>query len=185
MTAQTATAVTPITYVIDPAHTTVEFRVRHMMVSNVRGEFSGVSGSVVFDAATPANSTVRATIDATTISTREAQRDTHLKSVDFLDVETFPTLTFVSRVFKKVVDDQWQITGDLTIHGVTREVVLQAEGPTSETKDPWGAIKIGVSATTTISRKDFGLQWNVALEAGGVLVGDEVKIQLEVELARS
>jgi polyisoprenoid-binding protein YceI len=185
MAPQTATAVTPVTYVIDPAHTTVEFRVRHMMVSNVRGEFSGVSGTVVFDPAVPANSTIKATIDATTLSTREAQRDTHLKSPDFLDVEKFPTLTFASRVFKKLGDDQWQVTGDLTIHGVTREVVLHVEGPTSETKDPWGNIKIGASATTKISRKDFGLMWNVALEAGGVLVGDEVKIQLEIELTRS
>ena len=184
MSTEVQTAMTPITYEIDPAHTTVEFRVRHMMVTNVRGEFSGVVGTLVFDPANPANSKVSATIDAGTITTREPQRDEHLKSADFLDVEKFPTLTFVSHAFTKIADGQWSIVGDLTIRGVTKEVVLTVEGPTPEMKDPWGNTKVGASAATKISRKDFGLVWNVALEAGGVLVGDEVKIQLEIELAR-
>ncbi len=172
-----------ITYVIDPSHSTAGFKVRHLMVTNVRGEFSGVSGTVVFDAENPANSKVEAAIDATTIQTRDSQRDQHLKSADFLDVERFPKITFVS---KKVAPagGEWRVTGDLTIHGVTREVVLEVEGPTPEVKDPWGNIKMGATATTKVNRKDFGLVWNVALETGGVLVGDEVAIQLEVEMTR-
>lgn len=171
-------------YAIDPAHSTVDFKVRHMMVSNVRGEFSGVSGALTFDAANPGNSKVEATIDAATLNTRESQRDQHLKSADFLDVANFPTITFVSRNFLALSPERWKVAGDLTIHGVTRQVTLDVEGPTPETKDPWGGIRIGAEATTKISRKDFGLMWNVALEAGGVLVGDEVTIHLELELTR-
>jgi len=173
-----------ITYVIDPSHSTAGFKVRHLMVSNVRGELSGVSGTVVFDAENPANSKVEAAIDATTLQTRESQRDQHLKSADFFDVEKFPKITFVSKQVAPAGAGEWKIVGDLTIHGVTREVALAVEGPTPEVKDPWGNIKIGATATTKVNRKDFGLVWNVALEAGGVLVGDEVAIQLEVEMAR-
>jgi polyisoprenoid-binding protein YceI len=154
------------------------------MVSNVRGEFSGVSGTVVFDAEDPANSKVEAVIDATTIQTRDSQRDQHLKSADFFDVEKFPKITFISKKVAPVGDGEWRVVGDLSIHGVTREVDLDVEGPTPEVKDPWGNIKIGATATTKVNRKDFGLGWNVALEAGGVLVGDEVAIQLEVEMTR-
>ena len=173
-----------VTYVIDPSHSTAGFKVRHLMVSNVRGEFSGVSGTVVFDAENPANSKVEAAIDATTIQTREAQRDQHLKSADFFDVEKFPKITFISKKVAPVGDGEWRVIGDLTIHGVTREVALDVEGPTPEVKDPWGNIKIGATATTKLDRRDFGLVFNVALEAGGVLVGDEVAVQLELELAR-
>jgi polyisoprenoid-binding protein YceI len=154
------------------------------MVSNVRGEFSGVAGTVVFDAEDSANSKVEAVIDATTIQTRDNQRDQHLKSADFFDVEKFPKIAFTSKKVVPVGDSEWRVVGDLTIHGVTREVALDVEGPTPEVKDPWGNIKIGATATTKLNRKDFGLVWNVALEAGGVLVGDEVAIQLEVELTR-
>jgi polyisoprenoid-binding protein YceI len=154
------------------------------MVSNVRGEFSGVSGTVVFDAEDPANSKVEAAIDATTIQTREPQRDQHLKSADFLDVEKFPKIAFTSKKVAPAGVGEWKITGDLTIHGVTRQVILDVEGPTPEVKDPWGNIKMGATATTKVNRKDFGLVWNVALETGGVLVGDEVAIQLEVEMTR-
>jgi polyisoprenoid-binding protein YceI len=154
------------------------------MVSNVRGEFSGVAGTVVFDPEDSANSKVEAVIDATTIQTRDNQRDQHLKSADFFDVEKFPKIAFTSKKVAPVGDSEWRVTGDLTIHGVTREVVLDVDGPTPEVKDPWGNIKIGATAITKLDRRDFGLVWNVALEAGGVLVGDEVAIQLEVELTR-
>ena len=173
-----------VTYVIDPSHSTAGFKVRHLMVSNVRGEFSGVAGTVVFDAEDSANSKVEAVIDATTIQTRDNQRDQHLKSADFFDVEKFPKIAFTSKKVVPVGDSEWRVVGDLTIHGVTREVALDVEGPTPEVKDPWGNIKIGATATTKLNRKDFGLVWNVALEAGGVLVGDEVAIQLEVEMTR-
>ena len=173
-----------VTYTIDPVHSTAGFKVRHLMVSNVRGEFSKVTGTVVFDAGTPANSRVEASIDATTIHTRDEQRDAHLKSADFLDVEKFPAITFVS---KKVAgaDGEWKVTGDLTIHGVTNEVTLDVDGPAPEAKDPWGNVKSGASATTKISRKDFGMVFNMALETGGVMVGDEIAITLELELLRS
>ena len=173
-----------VTYTIDPSHSTAGFKVRHLMVSNVRGEFSGVAGTVVFDAEDPANSKVEAAIDATTIQTRDTQRDQHLKSADFFDVEKFPKITFVSKKVVPVGEGEWRVVGDLTIHGITREVALDVEGPTPEVKDPWGNIKIGASATTKLDRRDFGLVFNMALEAGGVMVGDEVTIQIELELAR-
>jgi polyisoprenoid-binding protein YceI len=154
------------------------------MVSNVRGEFSDVAGTVVFDAEDSANSKVEAAIDATTIQTRDNQRDQHLKSADFFDVEKFPKITFISKKVAPVGEGEWRVVGDLSIHGVTKEVVLDVEGPTPEVKDPWGNLKIGATATTKVNRKDFGLGWNVALEAGGVLVGDEVAIQLELEMTR-
>ena len=173
-----------VTYVIDPSHSTAGFKVRHLMVSNVRGEFSGVSGTVVFDAEDSTNSKVEAAIDATMIRTRDGERDQLLKSADFFDVEKFPKITFISKKVVPVGDGEWRVVGDLTIHGVTREVALAIEGPTPEVKDPWGNIKIGATATTKVNRKDFGLVWNVALETGGVLVGDEVAIHLELEMAR-
>jgi len=173
-----------VTYVIDPSHSRAGFRVRHLMVANVRGEFSGIAGTVVLDAQNPANSKIEAAIDVTTIETRDNQRDQHLKSADFFDVEKFPKITFVSKKVAPAGQGEWKVTGDLSIHGVTREVVLDVEGPTPEVKDPWGNLKIGASAATKANRRDFGLVWNVALEAGGVLVGDEVAIDLEVEMAR-
>jgi polyisoprenoid-binding protein YceI len=173
-----------ITYIIDPAHSTADFKVRHLMVSNVRGEFSGVTGTVIFDAEQPASSKVEATIDATTLNTREPQRDTHLKSADFLEVDKFPQIKFVSSKVASAGAGEWKVTGDLSIHGVTREVTLQVEGPAPEVKDPWGNIKSGASASTRINRKDFGLIWNVALETGGVLVGEEVAIHLDMEMTR-
>ena len=173
-----------ITYIIDPAHSTADFKVRHLMVSNVRGEFSGVTGTVVFDADQPASSKVEATIDATRLNTREPDRDAHLKSPDFLDVAVYPQIKFVSTKVAAAGPGEWNVTGDLTIHGVTREVTLHVEGPAPEVKDPWGNIKSGASASTRINRKDFGLIWNVALETGGVLVGEEVAIHLDLEMTR-
>jgi polyisoprenoid-binding protein YceI len=173
------------TYNIDPAHSTADFKVRHLMIANVRGEFSKVSGTVQFDSANPANSKVEARIDVNSLQTREEQRDAHLKSPDFFDVAKYPEITFISKKVSKTGDDEYKLTGDLTIHGVTKEVMLEVEGPGPEVKDPWGNLKTGASAKTKINRKDFGLVWNVALETGGVLVGDDVHIQLDLELVRA
>ena len=172
-----------VTYQIDPVHSSVHFSVRHMMLSNVRGEFTKVSGTIKFDPENPGDSAVDAEIDASSINTREADRDTHLKSADFLDVEKAPTLIFHSKQIEPQKDGG-RIVGDLTIRGVTREVTLDVNGPTPELKDPWGKQRIGVSATTKLNRKDYGLTWNSALETGGVLVGDEVKIIIDVEAVR-
>lgn len=171
------------TYSIDPVHSAAHFSVRHMMVSNVRGEFTRLSGTIQFDPDNPANSTVEAQIDAASISTREPDRDTHLKSADFLDVDKFPTILFRSTK-TEAKPGGGTVTGDLTIHGVTRPIRLDVEGPSTETEDPWGKQRIGLSATTKLSRKDFGLTWNAALESGGVLVGDEVKITIDIEAIR-
>lgn len=181
---QQAPAVKPgiTTWNIDPAHSNAQFSVRHMMISNVKGEFTKVSGKAQFDQHNPsAGFSVEATIDVSTINTREPDRDKHLKSPDFFDAEKYPTITFKSKRAQKS-SDGLKLTGDLTIHGVTREVTLDVEGPTPPTKDPWGNARIGASATTKINRKDFGLTWNQALETGGILVGDEIKITIDVEL---
>jgi polyisoprenoid-binding protein YceI len=171
------------TYQIDPAHTAAHFSVRHMMISNVRGEFTKVSGKIAWDAENPANSSIEAIIDAASVNTREPQRDGHLKSADFLDAEKFPTIEFRSLEVAGG-DGELKVTGHLTIHGVTRTAVLDVEGPTPETRDPWGNARIGASASTKINRKDYGLTWNSALETGGVLVGDEVKISIDLEALR-
>ncbi len=169
------------TWEIDPAHSNAQFSVRHMMISNVKGEFSKVGGQVRFDPTQPENFSAEASIDVSTINTREHDRDNHLKSPDFFHVEEYPTITFKSKRAEKS-SDGLKLTGDLTIHGVTREVTLDVEGPTPPTKDPWGNTRVGASATTKINRKDFGLTWNQALETGGILVGDEIKITVDVEL---
>ena len=173
------------TYKIDPAHSTAQFVVRHMMITNVRGGFSNVQGTIAWDAANPGATTVEAVIDATTIQTQEPARDTHLKSADFLDVEKYPTITFKSTGAAPSGDDELKLNGELTLHGVTKPVVLKVEGPTSESKDPWGNTRIGASATTKIKRSDCGLTWNTALETGGILVGDDLKIELEVSLIKA
>lgn len=169
---------------IDPSHSSANFSIKHMMIAKVHGGFEKLSGTMVYDAADPSKSSVEAVIEASSINTREPQRDTHLKSSDFFDVEKFPTLTFKSKRVEKTGDGELKVTGDLTIHGVTKEVVLDVEGPSEELKDPWGNTKIGISATTKIKRKDFGLTWNAALEAGGFLVGDDVTISLDVQFAK-
>jgi polyisoprenoid-binding protein YceI len=173
------------TYKIDPAHSSVQFAVRHMMITNVRGAFSNIQGGITWDAANPGLTTVEAVIDATTISTQEAARDTHLKSADFLDVEKFPAITFKSTRAAAAGDGEVNVTGDLTIHGVTKQVVLKVEGPTAEGKDPWGNLRIGASATTRIKRSEFGLTWNAAIETGGILIGDELKIEIEASLIKA
>ena len=173
------------TYKIDPAHSSAQFVVRHMMITNVRGAFSNVQGTIAWDAVNPGQSKIEAVIDAATINTQEAARDTHLKSADFLDVEKYPTITFHSTSVESAGDGELKATGNLTIHGVTKQVVLKVEGPTAEGKDPWGNVRIGASAATKIKRSEFGLTWNAALETGGILVGDDLKIELEVSLIKA
>lgn len=172
------------TWQIDPEHSSVQFKVRHLMVSNVKGGFEKFAGMVALDEGDITRSRVDVTIDAGSIDTRVAKRDTHLRSPDFLDVERFPVLTFASRKVARAGGDRLKVTGDLTIHGVTKEVTLDVDGPSASVKDPWGNTRRGATATTTINRKDFGLVWNKALETGGVVVGDEVAITLEVEMIR-
>jgi polyisoprenoid-binding protein YceI len=173
------------TWNADPVHSVVEFKVKHMMISNVKGQFTGITGVLKLDETDVAKSYVETTIDSSTINTRDSQRDTHLKSADFLDVEKYPVLTFKSTEVKRTGAEEGTVTGDLTIHGVTRAVVFQVEGPTPPSKDPWGNTRLGLSATTKISRKEFGLIWNAALEAGGLLVGDEVTITLDVQFVKT
>jgi len=172
------------TWDIDPSHSSAQFKVRHMMITDVKGEFGKVTGVVNIDDTNVAKSTAEATIDATTINTREPNRDKHLKSPDFFDVEKFPTITFKSTSFKKTGDGRYSVGGDLTIHGVTKPVVLEVNAPDREVKDMRGTIKRGATATTRVNRKDFGLLWNKPVEAGGVLVGDEVDITIDMELAK-
>jgi polyisoprenoid-binding protein YceI len=170
------------TYTIDSAHSAASFSVKHMMVSNVRGQFSKVAGTVVYDEKNLGASKVEATVDVTTVYTREEKRDAHLKSPDFFDVEKFNTMTFKSTSLYRE-GGKLLMKGDLTIHGVTKPVVFTVDGPSPEVKG-MGGMRIGATATATINRKDFGLMWNRALEAGGVVVGDDVQITVDVEAMR-
>jgi polyisoprenoid-binding protein YceI len=185
MATLTAPQTPTTTWNIDPAHSVAEFKVRHMMISNVKGQFPKVTGSLTLDESNLANSRVEAVIEAASIETRDAQRNGHLKSADFLDVEKFPTLSFKSTRVSVVGAGELAVEGDLSIHGVTRKATFAVEGPTPPTKDPWGNTRIGLSATTKINRKDFGLTWNAALETGGILVGEEVTITLDVEFLKA
>jgi polyisoprenoid-binding protein YceI len=174
------------TWTIDPSHSLVEFTARHMMITRVKGRFSGVSGTVVTNEAEPSKSSVNVEIDAASIDTREEKRDGHLRSGDFLDVENFPHLTFRSTRIEgnpKSAGDSFTVVGDLTIRGTTREVTLDATFDGSGT-DPWGGTRASFSAETKVDRREFGLTWNQALETGGVLVGNEVKISLEVQAVK-
>jgi len=170
---------------LDPVHSVAEFKVKHMMISNVKGQFTGLTGRLNLDEDDYTRSSVETTIDAATVNTRDAQRDGHLKSADFFDVEKFPTLEFRSTGLRKTGDGELEATGDLTIHGVSRPVTFAVEGPTPPAKDPWGNLRLGLSATTKINRKDYGLAWNAALEAGGILVGDDVTITLDVQFVKA
>lgn len=174
-------------WTIDPAHTLVGFSAKHMMFTTVRGKFNEVKGTIALDAANPDRSRVEVEIPAASIDTGVEQRDAHLRSADFLDVEEYPTITFRSRRVEGAVaeaGDRFKVYGDLTIRGTTREVVLEAtyEG---KGKDPWGGERAGFSAATKIDRRDFGLIWNQALEAGGVLVGNEIRIEIEVQATQA
>ncbi len=179
------TRTTTTTWNIDSVHTVAEFKVKHMMISNVKGQFTAVQGVLTLDENDFTKSSIEASIDAASINTREADRDAHLMSADFFDVEKFPTLTFKSTHISRTGEVELAVAGDLTIHGVTRNVVFNVEGPTAPAKDPWGNTRMGLSGTTKINRKDYGLTWNAALETGGILVGDEVTITLDVEFVKA
>ena len=183
MAIASAPATQATTWTIDPKHTLVEFSAKHMMFTTVKGRFGGVSGTIIENEADPSQSSVDVEIDAATIDTREPQRDGHLRSEDFLHVEAHPLITFKSTQVEAVGKDHLRVTGDLTIRGATRSVVLDTT-ITGRGTTPFGQQAAGFSAETSINRKDFGLTWNVALEAGGFLVGDQIKIVLEVEAVR-
>ncbi len=172
------------TWTIDPDHSNIGFKVKHLMVSNVKGSFDKHTGTVEINDQDITKSKVEVSIDTSSINTNVQKRDEHLRSADFFDVAKYPTMTFVSKKVAKAGKDKLKVTGDLTLHGVTKQVVLDVAPLSRESKDPWGNIRRGTTATTKIDRKDFGLTWNKALETGGVLVGDEVTITLEIEMIK-
>ena len=173
------------TWNLDPSHSVAEFKVKHMMISNVKGQFAKVTGTLSLDESDIANSRVEAVIETSSIETRDAQRDAHLKSADFLDAEKFPTLSFTTTGVTGGQEGELSVKGDLTIRGVTRGVTFLVDGPTAPAKDPWGNTRVAVSASTKINRKDFGLTWNTALETGGILVGEEVTITLDAQFVKA
>jgi polyisoprenoid-binding protein YceI len=172
------------TWKIDSTHSVVEFKVKHMMISNLKGNFTGVTGTLSLDENDLTQSSVEASIEIASIHTRDEGRDAHLKGEDFFHAEQFPTMHLKSTRITQKSDGELVVTGDLTIKGVTRSVQFAVEGPSPATKDPWGNTRIGLSATTKINRKDFGLTWNAALEAGGLMVGEDVSITLDLELVK-
>jgi len=180
----TSTTATSSTWNIDAGHSSADFKVRHMMISHSKGEFSGLSGVLKLDEDDFTQSTVEASIPVASLRTGDDSRDEHLKNADFFDVEKFPTMTFKSTRIKSTGGRNYAVTGDLTIRGVSKSVTLAVEDFSEPSKDPWGNQRIGFSASTKIDRKDFGLTWNTALEAGGMLVGDEVTITLEIQLLK-
>jgi polyisoprenoid-binding protein YceI len=173
------------TWNIDPVHSVAEFKVKHMMISNVKGQFGTFTGVLTLNEADLAKSHVEASIDTASVNTRDAQRDTHLKSEEFFHAEKFPKLSFRSTRITRTSEGELAVAGDLTIRGVTRNVVLNVEGPTPPAKDPYGNTRLGLAAITKINRKDFGLTWNAALETGGILVGDDVTITLDVQFVKA
>ncbi len=186
MTPSTTVASTTATttWNIDPAHSSAEFKVKHMMISYVRGKFSGISGVLNRYEADHTRSTLEVSVDVSTVNTQDAQRDGHLKSPDFFHAEKFPAMTFKSTHIEHK-GDGYAVTGDLTIRDVTKPVTLTVEEVSEPTKDPWGNTRIGLTATAKINRKDFGLTWNTALETGGVLVGEDVTITLDVQFVKA
>jgi polyisoprenoid-binding protein YceI len=179
MSTKTATAAATRTLAIDRSHSEVAFQVRHLL-SKVRGRFTEFGGTIEFDEVNPQHSRVEVTIQATSVDTAEPDRDKHLRSADFFDVEKYPTLTFVSRSVTPAGGNRYDVHGDLAIHGVTQQVVLPASYLGAAT-DPWGNTKLVFEAELPLNRKDFGLTWNAALETGGFLVGDEVKVSLSIQ----
>ncbi len=178
------TATTATAYTIDPAHSGVGFKIRHFMIAYIRGGFSGVTGDVIFDPVNPANTKINASIDANTLHTHDVKRDAHVKAGDFLNTEQFPAMTFVSKKVTADGKNQWKVVGDLTLRGATKEVTLDVESAGVESKDPWGNLRTGAEATTTIKRSDFGITFNAPLETGGVMLSDEVQIHLDIELIK-
>ena len=185
MSTQTTTQTSVSTWNLDPAHSSAAFKVKHMMISNVKGQFGKLTGTLSLDEQNIANSRVEASIDAASITTGDEQRDAHLRSAEFFDAEKFPTLTFKSTRVVSKGDEELVVAGDLTIHGITRNVEFQVEGPTAPAKDPWGKTRVGLSAATKINRKDFGLTWNATLETGGIPVGDDVSITLDLQFVKA
>jgi polyisoprenoid-binding protein YceI len=183
-TVDTTTTSSPTTWQIDPAHSLLEFAVKHMMFTTVKGHFTGISGTIVADEAHPEQASVDVTIDASTITTGAPDRDTHLRSADFLEVETYPTITYKSTRVEPKAADKLTVHGDLTIKGTTRPVDLDVE-LTGRGMTPFGKEAVGFSATASINRKDWGLNWNVALETGGVLVSDNLRISIEIEATKA
>jgi polyisoprenoid-binding protein YceI len=180
-----AAAAEPATWNVDPAHSTVGFSVRHLMITNVRGAFNDFEAQVTGDPAQPAGATVTATIRAASVDTGNEKRDEHLRAADFLDVATHPTITFESTKIEPAGPGMAKVTGNLTLHGVTKEIVLEVVGPTPVITDPWGNAKAGATVTTTLSRKDFGITWNKAMDGGGLVVGDEIQVTIELEAQRA
>ena len=170
------------TWQIDPKHSSAQFAVTHLMISTVRGEFHQLNGTVVVDDADIAKSSVNVTIDATTVDTREPDRDKHLMSADFFDVAKYPTMAFKSTKVESAGPGRLKITGDLTIRGVTKQAVLEVSSPKPPIKDPWGLQRSAAAATTKINRKDFGVNWAKTMDTGGAIVGDEISITLDVEM---
>jgi polyisoprenoid-binding protein YceI len=174
-----------VSWRIDPLHSSAQFSVRHMMISTVRGQFGGVKGTMTYDPKNPAASSVAATIDCATVNTGTPKRDEELKTAEFFDVKRYPVMTFKSRKVAIAGPDRLRVTGDLTINAITRQVILEVDGPTAPVRDTEGRVKIGASGQTKISRKEFGILYNPIMETGGVVVSDEVTINLEIELIRN
>jgi polyisoprenoid-binding protein YceI len=172
------------TWQIDPMHSAAQFSVRHLAISTVRGGFSNVKGTINFDDADVTKSTVDVTIDVSTVDTRTPDRDKDLKSDKFFDVAHYPSMTFKSKKVEQAGAGKLKVTGDLTIRGTTKEVVLDVDGPTAPVKDPWGNQRAAVTATTKINRQDFGVKWNATMDNGGVVVGDDVAITIDVEMVK-
>jgi polyisoprenoid-binding protein YceI len=179
------TAAATTTWKIDPVHSVAEFKVKHMMISNVKGQFTNVNGTLLLDHNDVTGSSVEAEIEVASINTRDAGRDEHLKGTDFFHAEQFPTMRLKSTGIKHDRSGDLVVTGDLTIRDVTRPVEFAVEGPTPEAKDPWGNTRIGLAASTKINRKDFGLTWSATLETGGVLVGEDITITLDLQFVKA
>jgi len=172
------------TWQIDPAHSAAQFAVKHLAISTVRGAFTSVKGTVQFDDKDIAKSSVDVTIDVNSVDTRQPDRDKDLRSDHFFDAEHFPAITFKSRRIEQVSPGKLKITGELTIHGITKEVGLDVDGPTAPVKDPWGNQRMAINATTKINRQDFGVKWNATMDNGGVVVSDEVSITIDAEMVQ-
>jgi polyisoprenoid-binding protein YceI len=169
---------------IDPQHTAAGFSVKHLMISTVRGQFKGVTGNVNWDDQDISKSTVNVTIDTNTVDTSEPKRDADLKSANFFDVAKYPTITFTSKRIEPVSAGKLKVIGDLTIHGVTKETVLDVEGPTGPVKDPWGNTRVALNATAKVNRQDYGVKWNASIDGGGVVVSDDVYITIDLEMIK-
>ena len=172
------------TWQVDPAHTAAGFSVKHMMIATVRGQFKGVTGTVNWDDQDISNSVVDVTIDANTVDTGEPKRDADLKSANFFDVAHYPTITFKSTKIERISAAKMKVAGNLTIRGITKPVVLDVEGPSGAVKDPWGNTRVALNATTTVNRMDYGVKWNAKMDGGGIVVGDDVNINIDLEMIK-